>query len=147
MTHLIIFHSRLSRYRRIIIYGSNNQILKSDLYRVQDRITSLSTVHIYTDGSLSTTKLRSIPPTPDCPDNNIEVEQGAAFLIPELDIHVSTNLSLWPSSELTAIFLALLVCAQYTDSAASIAVFSRDPNTITASKWAKTSNDLLVMKI
>src|ERR1700722_9005945 len=40
------------------------------------------------------------------PADNIEIEQGAAFLIPELDLHISMNLSLWPSStraELAAI--------------------------------------------
>ena len=116
----------------------------------------MSEVDIYTDGSLSSTHIRIPPQSSFDPSLAIDTQQGAAFFIPALDCHVSTNLSLWPSStrtELVAIFLALLACAHhthvsiFTDSAAAIAVLSRDPRSLTSTKWNKTANRLLVMKI
>ena len=75
----------------------DNPKLKSDLYAVRHRTADLPVLDIYTDGSLSTTHLQVPAYDPLDPAAAIEVQQDAAFLIPSLQLHVSTKLSLWPS--------------------------------------------------
>ena len=86
----------------------------------------------------------------------IDVDQGAAFYIPGLDVSVQTNVSLWPSStrsELAAIFIALLACPCartvkiFTDSAAAIMSLSSSIDSCRSRRWTKINNSLLITKI